>query len=152
LSSLKAKIMFSGSKRMIKLYLLAIVLFLLFGCEFPDDHIQPRGVVFYLYNNSKETAQIIGYKDGDPETVFQELQIFPDQVKEVGSIAGSSSKGLIFQSDRVEVYKCGALIYTVENRRGTSLFADSVEQITENFYIRVAPLFKWCGNELCEEQ
>jgi hypothetical protein len=139
---------------MIKLYLLAIVLFLLFGCEFPDDHIQPRGVVLYLYNNSNETARIIGHKDGDPETVFQELQIFPDQVKEVGYIS-NTSKGLIFESDRLEIYKCGKYIYDVkdpESRGYYKLFADSVEQITENFYIRVAPLFKWCGNELCEEQ
>jgi hypothetical protein len=143
--------MFSGSKQMKKMYLLILIL-LQFGCKAPDD-IQLRLVVLLLQNNSSETARILGYKDDCPETVFKELQIFPDQVIEVGVIPYST--GFIYESGRLDVYKGDTLIYDVEdpgNRGYYRIFEDAVEQKMEDYYIRVAPLFKWCGNELCEEQ
>jgi hypothetical protein len=146
--------MFNGSKQMKRLYLLGIVFFLIFGCD-DETQIQPRSVHLYFYNNSNETALIIGYQDDDPETVFQELQIFPDQVREVGFIKYRSKTGLIYESDRLEVYNGNTLIYDVEDMEGyvfSKFFEDAVEQKMEDYYIRAAPLFKWCGNELCEEQ
>lgn len=131
--------------------LCVMVLILFSSCDEKNSEIYPLGPNLYLYNNSNETALIKGYKENG--ILHLELNIPSDQVKLVGFV-DAIANGKLFESDRLKIYKGGNLIYDVSNSSPEDmfyeLFSDSEKLKAGNQYILVAPIFKWCGSQLCE--
>ncbi|HQI04489.1 MAG TPA: hypothetical protein PL195_04435 [bacterium] len=144
--------MFNGNN--LKKYLFVIMLFLLFGCDEESSEIYPSATSLYLYNNSNESAYIKGYKESDPDTLYYELIVPSDQVRSVGYM-DVTVNGKFFESDRLKIYKGGNLIYDVSAPRSLDmyyeLFSDSIKLDAGDQTVIVAPIFKWCGNQLCKD-
>ncbi len=114
-----------------------------------------RGDSFYIFNNSIGTIHLVYGEEGS----FEEVVIAPSELFYAGEGEGSSESDLhpIFETEVFKVYSKERLIYScLKNGNSGNNVADT------DYYIpvldlgarsiKVAPLFKWCGNELCEDQ
>ena len=142
--------MFNGNSSA-KKYFFLIMLFLLFGCDEETSEAYPFETKLYLYNNSNESAHINGYQEND--RLYYELIVPSDQIRFVGFL-DVTVNGELFDSDRLKIYKGGNLIYDVSNSRSLDmyyeLFSDSIKLNAGYQAIIIAPIFQWCGNQLCE--
>jgi hypothetical protein len=118
--------------------------------------LQFRGDSFYIFNNSIGNIHLVYEEEGS----FEEAVIFPSELLYAGEgegTPGMSELHPIFEAEVFKVYSKEKLIYScVKNSKWGNNVADT------DYYIpvldlgarsiKVAPLFKWCGNELCEDQ
>ncbi|HDT11884.1 MAG TPA: hypothetical protein ENN58_04015 [bacterium] len=115
-----------------------------------------HGDSFYIFNNSIATIHLVYEEKGS----FEEIVISPSELLYVGKGEGSSGMSdlhPIFESEVFKVYSKEKLIYgCINNGKSGSNVADTNYYIPVldlgTRFIKVAPLFKWCGNSLCEDQ
>lgn len=148
--------MLNGSSLMKKSLLVALF-FLFFGCEEELSHSHPMPTILYLYNNSNVTVQVKGYKEVGLRELNYELTIPPNEVEYAGYL---DMFGTVFsESDKLAICKGKDLVYDISASSSSDsvpsdifhqLFSEWVRLSIDGRVVLVAPVFKWCENELCE--
>ena len=159
-------------KKMV-LTLFFVALFLFAGCGRADIQIEEARVYYSVLNNSVKPAKIVMYFSEEPYDVYGKCGYAEDHVQTVTINPGKSGwtfyyweeyhyDNRIFCSDKVEVYVGDTLIYSCKRGseyRENILFTRYYQHLHNSHddyglssISYFAPLFKWCGNELCEDQ
>ena len=119
-------------------------------CEGCYDH----EMRFLLYNNSKRPAELVTYSSSDSDVPAKKIVIPPNELRAVGYLDQGSTEGIYFDSFKREVYSGGKLIYPDFKTKFIRVFETSEferQGYLVDYTLFVSPIFKWCGNELCNE-
>ncbi len=159
------------------LFILLITAVLAAGCDVRADiQIEEARVFYSVLNNSIKPAKIVMYFSEEPYDVYGNCGYAEDHVQTLTINPGKpgwtfhygeeyyydNHDNRIFCSDKVEIYVGDTLIYSC--KRGSE-YHENI--LFKRYYQRLgnryddyglfsisyfALLFKWCGNEFCEDQ
>ena len=137
-------------------YIILIVSVLLVSCDTDEvcKGCYDSDVRYYLYNNSISPVEIVGYSSQKPDAPDYKFKIPANELKQVGYVEHGKVDGRYFDSYRTEIYSDGKLVYYDFTANFTKLFETSEHEFqgyNVSYILFTAPVFKWCGNELCSD-
>jgi len=140
------------------IFILAVLHFILTACHISDGGAS----ILYVFNNSKYDVLLKGFQidesTGDKIKVY-ETSVLSNELECVADLWAGKIIGDFFLSDILEVYVVEKKIYSLKRNEGI-LYRHSYKIVYEKenkhgadpTVFLVAPLFKWCGDKLCDDQ